>query len=339
MITIEQSYPLVTIAILSYNQEDYIEDAIQGALLQDYPNLEIIVSDDSSVDSTFDKASKFISKYDGDHIIRLNKTVSNKCTLAHFFEIIDLASGEFLILAAGDDISKPERVSKIVDIWKKNNATAIFSNYQLIDQYGFKKTDIYSPNQESELFKSVFRKAGLIDIHGASSAYDMSFLKKITKPVGRFFFEDTYMTFMLGMYDKIIFKIDDPLVYYRSHSESISNSNNSFSSLKEIRSAQKKASYYAKNKYELYILMRNIYYIESSLNKDLLVDASELDRYMNKFMIQSIWIDLSLISMSKYVLKYRNDKIFLKWILPRVLGLKSFSLLKFIKDTNNRIRF
>ena len=37
-------YPLVTFALFAYNHEQYIREAVEGALAQDYPNLEIIIS-------------------------------------------------------------------------------------------------------------------------------------------------------------------------------------------------------------------------------------------------------------------------------------------------------
>jgi len=48
----QESSPLVTIAIVTYNQEAFIEAAIVGALAQDWPNLEVVVADDGSTDGT-----------------------------------------------------------------------------------------------------------------------------------------------------------------------------------------------------------------------------------------------------------------------------------------------
>jgi glycosyltransferase involved in cell wall biosynthesis len=44
--------PRVSIIIPTYNQSKYIVRAIESALSQDYPNLEIIISDDNSPDET-----------------------------------------------------------------------------------------------------------------------------------------------------------------------------------------------------------------------------------------------------------------------------------------------
>ena len=45
---------MVTYVVLTYNQESYIREAVQSALAQNYSPLEVIVSDDCSIDKTFD---------------------------------------------------------------------------------------------------------------------------------------------------------------------------------------------------------------------------------------------------------------------------------------------
>jgi len=44
--------PLVSILIPTYNRETYLGDALNSALNQTYPNIEIIVHDDASTDNT-----------------------------------------------------------------------------------------------------------------------------------------------------------------------------------------------------------------------------------------------------------------------------------------------
>ena len=40
----EENRPLVTFLLFSYNQENYIREAVEGVLSQDYESLEIIIS-------------------------------------------------------------------------------------------------------------------------------------------------------------------------------------------------------------------------------------------------------------------------------------------------------
>ena len=48
----ENKRPLVSIMIITYNQEEFIAETIESCLSQTYENIEIIVGDDASKDRT-----------------------------------------------------------------------------------------------------------------------------------------------------------------------------------------------------------------------------------------------------------------------------------------------
>lgn len=109
-------YPLVTLVLVSYNQERYISEAVKSALSQTYENLEIILSDDCSGDKTFEKIEWLVKNYVGPHKIITNRNPINVGLAKHFSDIIAMASGDIIVVAAGDDISLPDRVAKTVKI-------------------------------------------------------------------------------------------------------------------------------------------------------------------------------------------------------------------------------
>lgn len=51
--------PLVSVCIPTYNGERYLRRTIESVLLQSYPNIQIVVSDDASTDSTRDIVAEF----------------------------------------------------------------------------------------------------------------------------------------------------------------------------------------------------------------------------------------------------------------------------------------
>ncbi|MES1980893.1 MAG: glycosyltransferase [Pseudomonadota bacterium] len=111
-----QEYPLVTFALFAYNQERFIREAVEAALSQKYARLEIILSDDCSVDSTFEIISSIASDYSGPHEIIVNRNPVNLGLAKHFSNIVKIARGDIIVVAAGDDISLPTRVSKTVEM-------------------------------------------------------------------------------------------------------------------------------------------------------------------------------------------------------------------------------
>ena len=69
--------PLATLFVVFYNQQDFVEDAVKGALSQTYENLEIIFSDDCSTDRTFDEIKKWTQEYAGSHKVIINRNEKN----------------------------------------------------------------------------------------------------------------------------------------------------------------------------------------------------------------------------------------------------------------------
>nr|WP_248321759.1 glycosyltransferase [Caballeronia sp. Sq4a] len=109
--------PLASLLLITFRQEDTIADAIRGALEQTWSPLEILISDDASPDATFAIAQRCVNAYRGPHTVRLFRNEVNLGISAHLSALAARASGEMLFIAAGDDISKPERVERVMRVW------------------------------------------------------------------------------------------------------------------------------------------------------------------------------------------------------------------------------
>ena len=130
--------PLVTFALFTYNQDQYVEDAVKAALAQTYSNLEIIISDDHSTDSTFETIQSTVSQLSGAHTPIIRQNLTNLGFAAHINAVMEIASGELIVVAAGDDISFPNRVSTLVNHWISTGkeSGSIFSRFRTIDAEG-----------------------------------------------------------------------------------------------------------------------------------------------------------------------------------------------------------
>jgi hypothetical protein len=133
---------LVTFALLAYNQERFIREAVEAALAQTYSPLEIVISDDCSTDRTFDVIQDVVREYRGPHRIVLNRNAKNLGIGGHVARVADYISGDPIVVAAGDDVSDIQRVAKIAAAFKVNpKLFAAFSDVILVDQGGAQVAD------------------------------------------------------------------------------------------------------------------------------------------------------------------------------------------------------
>lgn len=109
--------PLITFAVVAYNQERYIREAVEAAFAQTYSPLEIILSDDCSPDGTFEIMKTMAGSYRGPHRVVLNRNPVNLGICPHINAVMKLAQGELIVPAAGDDISLPQRSETTHAVW------------------------------------------------------------------------------------------------------------------------------------------------------------------------------------------------------------------------------
>lgn len=116
-VTRDDARPLVSILLIAYRQPDTAGQALLAALAQTYEPLEIIASDDASGDGTWEALCRVAEGYAGAHRLRLNRNEANLGIGAHLSRLAQMAQGELLVVAAGDDLSLPQRVERIVQAW------------------------------------------------------------------------------------------------------------------------------------------------------------------------------------------------------------------------------
>lgn len=183
----DSNKPLASLVIFFYNQVDYVEESVKGALSQTYENLEIILSDDCSTDGTYDKILKCIKNYHGAHTIIVNRNENNIGLVPHVNKVLfKLSHGRFIFLQGGDDISLPNRVADGMDYFIQDPSIgALTSALIYIDGKGcefnrmnMRKDIRYSITDKKYLSSSSLMwgmgmlaiKRDIIDVYGPLSA-------------------------------------------------------------------------------------------------------------------------------------------------------------------------
>ncbi len=124
--TVSTSHPLVSIAIVSYNQERFIAEAIQGAIAQDYRPIEIVIADDCSTDNTPNIIREFSTKYP-DLIVALLGS-ENLGVTGNSNRALSACKGKYINMLGGDDILLPKKISSQVD-WMEQDANRVFCGH------------------------------------------------------------------------------------------------------------------------------------------------------------------------------------------------------------------
>lgn len=110
------SSPLVSVVVITYNQEQSLPVALDSILTQRRSfDLEIIVGEDCSKDNTREVLKGYESRYPG--IVKALYNAENKGILQNFKRCVEQVQGEYVAFCDGDDYwCDPEKLSKQVSI-------------------------------------------------------------------------------------------------------------------------------------------------------------------------------------------------------------------------------
>jgi glycosyltransferase involved in cell wall biosynthesis len=130
--------PLVSMALYAYNQEAFVEEALESLLAQDISDYEIILSDDASEDGTFALMEALAARHGAKRTIKLNRNPHRLGIGGQLNAICRLASSELLVLCGGDDRSRPERARRTYEVWSGSPGTShsVFSDAAIMDDNG-----------------------------------------------------------------------------------------------------------------------------------------------------------------------------------------------------------
>lgn len=203
---LEQSNPLVTVYIPTFNRVELLKRAVDSVRKQTYKNLEIIIVDDCSTDSTHDYLQKLVNQ---DERVRyfIKEKNSGACVSRNI--AIENAKGEFITGLDDDDYFIENRIEEFFKYWDSGNknlvglCTPIFSNNSRLSVFKFfsrlfdlkkiKKRDLYFANYVgNQIFTKteLLQKIGGFDINlPAWQDFDtwfrlleLGYIKKIKNP-------------------------------------------------------------------------------------------------------------------------------------------------------------
>ncbi|MBC7489959.1 MAG: glycosyltransferase [Glaciimonas sp.] len=164
-----KEYPRLTIITPSYNQGQFLEETILSVLNQDYPNLEYIVIDGGSTDSSVE----IIKKYE--HRLAYWVSEKDKGQADAINKGLAMANGEIIGWINSDDIYLPWSFRNAISFLNNNKDISMVSGGRMLinektDVIGFSFPTSYNPRngytiaQETVFWRSsVNRTIGVLD--------------------------------------------------------------------------------------------------------------------------------------------------------------------------------
>lgn len=212
--------PLVSVVIPSFNCSSYIKKTLDSVLLQSYKNIEIIVIDDHSNDSTRGVLSLYKSNFDNVHLVFLDE---NSGGPAHPRNIgINLSNGKYIAFIDSDDIWHPDKINSQVKILEEEKVGAVcaamvdFREERDVVHVQYRQHTLQELTYKQTLRKSLVPLSSLMMESKLAKLLTFNESRSIA---GR---EDyLFILEYLCRYTKIL-KICEPLVYYRKRPNQIS---------------------------------------------------------------------------------------------------------------------
>lgn len=205
----------MTFAVLAYNQERFIREAVEGALSQTYEPLEIVLSDDCSTDRTFEIMQEMAGEYDGPHRVILNRNPRNVGLCPHVNRAMEIARGELVVPAGGDDVSYPHRTETTCGVWSAcGRPDFLFFGIDGFSESG-RVEKVFSFRPETAAASEMARWAKMTLLAPAEAWHRRVFEAFGPLPDSAIT-EDQQIAFRAALLSRVVF-VSLPLVRYRLH--------------------------------------------------------------------------------------------------------------------------
>jgi len=215
------AYPKVSVFVLTYNQKAFVQEAVESILMQQYPNLEIVIGDDGSTDGTQEILLQYQKKHPS--LFKLILSESNEGITANCNKILKECTGEYIAWLGGDDIWMPGKLFKQISLMETNpHAALCVSKVEWFYSKTNKTMFIYPHGDFNVVNMNIIDTAFYIGCNGSSYL----FRRNAIPPYG---FEPSismvsdWLFVMETLRNGSLVFINEALARYRRHGASMSN--------------------------------------------------------------------------------------------------------------------
>ncbi len=165
----------LSVIIANYNYRDFVGAAIESALAVDWPNKEVIVVDDASIDNSRSVIDRFQGK-----VAAYFRPKSNQLG-AHIFGF-EQSTGDIIIFLDADDLLEPEVMQEVAKVWRPG-VSKVQYRMNLIDatgtQLGSALPQFPPKDNPEKLRRNFLRTMAYTTPPGSGNAYSRDFVSKV----------------------------------------------------------------------------------------------------------------------------------------------------------------
>lgn len=209
---------LVSVIVPVYNSERTVENCISSILNQSYENLEVLVIDDASTDSSLQVVKRFqhhsnlkVSRLDRNQGVAVARNLG-----------IRMSKGRYLAFCDSDDYWHKDKIEKQLSHMRITNTAVSFTSYWMVDSFGQTLGLRVAP--KSVDYQSLLLTNGI----GCSTAIiDSNQTGMIEFPYYRKRQDWMLWLSLAKTLNKEFHSVQEPLAYYRKLSNSLSSNKKS----------------------------------------------------------------------------------------------------------------
>ncbi|MES2419580.1 MAG: glycosyltransferase family 2 protein [Bacteroidota bacterium] len=290
----------VSVAMCTYNGEDFLDEQIQSILNQSYQNIELIIVDDCSTDNTFAILENWKARFPTKFSIYRNEV--NLGYNKNFEKAILLSNGDFIAIADQDDIWEKEKIAKLVNAFDAENvilthcASVHLRDNKLLFKSGeLKWENHFSGNDTRTLY--FFNK-----VQGHNMLFRQS-LKSYILPIPKDFFYDWWIAVIATCKGEIK-SVPEYLVKHRLHGK-----NAYYESFTLTKVEEKKEILKALENFSSIDCIREV-------DKQLLVQMiTQLRKHLNNFKGGIDFKFFKFLFIHRWLIFSHKKRVFPEWTL------------------------
>ena len=234
---------LVSVIVPVYNVQDYLDDCVKSIVEQSYDNLEIILVDDGSTDSSGEKCDKWGFADSRIQVIHQKNTGLSGARNTG----IEIANGQYIAFVDSDDYVHRDYIKLMYEACIDYDSKLCICGFKMVlndkpSTFIDKEMKFESISQDT-LFNQLYTQRNVATVVAWNKLYSIELFAGIRYPVGRQHEDESIIHLLIEKVSRAVW-IEYPLYYYRQSPNSITRKAYNIKMLDELWSKEVRLDFF-----------------------------------------------------------------------------------------------